>query len=62
MFKLSVYYNEVLRYTLVADMSKVQKLRDQGYYVVVNQDPEINSTVISSPIRNSTINSSSIQL
>jgi len=35
MFKLCVYYNGVLRYTLVADMEKAQALRDQGFYVVV---------------------------
>ena len=35
MFKLCVYYHDVLRYTLVADMQKVQELRDQGFYVVV---------------------------
>ncbi|MGC2049522.1 MAG: hypothetical protein WA635_13055 [Gallionella sp.] len=35
MFKLCVYYNGVLRYTLVADMQKAQALRDQGFYVVV---------------------------
>ncbi|MEO8343050.1 MAG: hypothetical protein ABI536_04440 [Gallionella sp.] len=36
MFKLSVYYHGVLRYTIVANMEKAQALRDQGFYVVVN--------------------------
>jgi len=35
MFKLCVYYHDVLRYTLVADMQKAQELRDQGFYVEV---------------------------
>jgi hypothetical protein len=35
LFKLSVYYSGVLRYTIVGNMEKAQALRDEGFYVVV---------------------------
>ena len=34
MLKFNVYYHGVLRYTIVADMEKVQALRNKGFYVV----------------------------
>jgi hypothetical protein len=33
MFMLSVYYHDILRYTIIANFDKVQELRNQGYYV-----------------------------
>ena len=39
MFELHVYYHDVLRYTLVANWSKVQELQSQGYYVKVKPLP-----------------------
>lgn len=35
MFKLCVYYHDVLRYTIFANMEKAQELRNQGFYVDV---------------------------
>jgi len=33
--ELFVYYNDVLRYTIIANLDKVQELRNQGFYVQV---------------------------
>ncbi len=35
MFKLYVYYHDVLRYTIFASLEKAQELRNQGFYVDV---------------------------
>ena len=35
MLKLCVYYNDVLRYTVYANLEKAQELQDQGFYVEV---------------------------
>ena len=35
MFKLSVYYHDVLRYIIFADLEKAQELRSHGFYVDV---------------------------
>lgn len=51
MLKLYVYYHGVLRYTIVANMEKVQALRDQGFYVVVEPAVSYNPTSGSSPGR-----------
>jgi hypothetical protein len=42
MFKLYVYYHGVLRYTIVANMEKVQALRDRGFYVVIEPVASFN--------------------
>jgi hypothetical protein len=39
MFELSVYYHDVLRYKIVANMDKVCELRSQGFYVQVKPVP-----------------------
>ena len=39
MFKLCVYYHDVLRYTIFANLEKVQELRNQGFYVVFKAVP-----------------------
>lgn len=36
MYTLHVYYHDVLRYTIVANWDKVQELRNEGFYVVVD--------------------------
>ena len=33
--ELSVYYHDVLRYTIIANWDKVEELRSQGFYVQV---------------------------
>ena len=33
MFELLVYYNDVLRYTILGNSDKAQELRNQGFYV-----------------------------
>lgn len=33
MFMLSVYYHDILRYTIIANFDKVQELRNQGFFV-----------------------------
>jgi hypothetical protein len=38
-FELSVYYHDVLRYTIIANLDKVQELRNEGYYVQVQAVP-----------------------
>ena len=40
MFKLSVYYHDVLRYTIFANWEKAQELRNQGFYVEVTPAPD----------------------
>ena len=40
MFKLCVYYHDVLRYTIVANLEKIQELRSQGFYVEVSPAPD----------------------
>lgn len=39
MFKLCVYYHDVLRYTIFANLEKAQELRNQGFYVDVSLVP-----------------------
>jgi len=39
MFKLCVYYHDVLRYTIFAGLEKAQELRSQGFYVEVKTEP-----------------------
>lgn len=36
MLELHVYYNDILRYTLLGNWEKAQELRNQGFYVVVS--------------------------
>ena len=40
MFKLCVYYHDVLRYTIFANWEKAQELRNQGFYVEVTPAPD----------------------
>ena len=40
MFKLCVYYHDVLRYTVIANWEKIQELRGQGFYVEVMPAPD----------------------
>ncbi len=39
MLELLVYYHDVLRYTIFANLDKVQELRNQGFYVEVRAAP-----------------------
>lgn len=39
MLELSVYYHDILRYTIIANLDKVQELRNQGFYVQVKPAP-----------------------
>lgn len=39
MLELRVYYNDVLRYTIIVNWDKVQELRNQGFYIQVNVVP-----------------------
>jgi len=39
MLELSVYFDDVLRYTIIANWDKVQELRDKGLVVQVNEAP-----------------------
>lgn len=39
MYKLYVYYHDVLRYTIFANLEKAQELRNQGFYVQVKLAP-----------------------
>ena len=40
MLELSVYYHDVLRYTIIANWDKVEELRNQGFYVQVKVIPD----------------------
>lgn len=40
MFELSVYYHDILRYSIIANLGKVQELRSQGFYVQVKAVPQ----------------------
>lgn len=39
MFELNVYYHDVLRYTIIANMDKAHELRSHGFYVQVKPAP-----------------------
>lgn len=39
MLELRVYYDDVLRYTIIANWDKVQDLRNKGFIVQVNEAP-----------------------
>ena len=41
MFKLFVYRHDVLRYTILGNLEKVQELRSQGFYVKVEPAPTV---------------------
>jgi len=43
MFKLCVYYHDVLRYTIIANLEKAHELRGQGFYVDVKAVPALPS-------------------
>jgi hypothetical protein len=43
MLELSVYYHDVLRYTIIANWEKVQELRNRGFYVQVKAVPAQSS-------------------
>ena len=45
MLEISVYSNEVLRYTAIGDWDKVQELRDRGYFVQVKLPPQSNKEI-----------------
>lgn len=37
MLELKVYYHDVLRYTIIANLDKAHELRSQGFYVQVKK-------------------------
>lgn len=39
MFKLYVYYHDILRYTILANLEKAQELRSQGFHVDIKSVP-----------------------
>lgn len=41
MIELRVYYDDVLRYTIIAHWDKVQELQNLGFYVKAKKVPEL---------------------
>ena len=39
MFEISVYYDDVLRYTIIANWDKARESWDKGFYVQVREAP-----------------------
>lgn len=39
MLELKVYYHDVLRYTIIANLDKAHELRSQGFYVQAKKAP-----------------------